>query len=119
MSSTKKWITQRIAWLDANIPGTCTSAGVIANQNKDNNFKCFPSPTVDELQIIYSGFDATNCVLNIMDDKGSIVKTITHNFIPFNTQQISVDVKNISSGIYAVLVTNTEGETKCLKFMKQ
>ncbi len=119
IASTKKWIAQRIAWLDANIPGTCTSAGVIANQNKDNNFKCFPSPTVDELQIIYSGFDATNCVLNIIDDKGSIVKTIAHNFIPFNTQQISVDVKNISSGIYAVLITNTEGETKCLKFMKQ
>ena len=54
-----------------------------------------------------------------MDDKGSIVKTIAHNFIPFNTQQISIDVKNISSGIYAVLITNTEGETKCLKFMKQ
>lgn len=46
VDSLKDWITARLAWLDANMPGNCWNAGV--NESVfENSFSVYPNPSAD------------------------------------------------------------------------
>lgn len=44
LQSLKAWITLRLAWLDANIPGLCSSVGMVESR-EPSRLSCYPNPS--------------------------------------------------------------------------
>jgi len=40
----KSWITNRLNWMDANMPGTCLPAGIAETPGLENSFRVYPNP---------------------------------------------------------------------------
>ena len=45
LDTLKSWITRRLVWLDANIPGQCLTQGVITSQKDGIGLLAFPNPS--------------------------------------------------------------------------
>jgi hypothetical protein len=55
LDSLKSWIGTRLHWLDANIPGLCTTTSGIADHGSGPAVTCFPNPTDNQLTISIPG----------------------------------------------------------------
>jgi len=62
LDTLKGWIAQRLGWLDANMPGTCTN--VVVAENAAAAFTCYPNPTTGAVR--FSGFDAGTVLRSIV-----------------------------------------------------
>ena len=69
----------------------------------ESSINVFPNPAVNELTVsIADGYSIGNCELFIQDVTG---KTVMHeNNIAFKNGNLSVDVKNLSNGIYTLVL---------------
>lgn len=65
----KNWIALRVAWLDANIPGTAVNCNLGVSQNDKAELKLYPNPAEDF--IVISGI--TNASVEIIDITGKLV----------------------------------------------
>ncbi|MGI8893990.1 MAG: T9SS type A sorting domain-containing protein, partial [Bacteroidia bacterium] len=77
-----------------------TSLGTSLSELKDFNISVYPNPVTDKLIIDLSS-DATFNEVQLIDITGRIIMSqIVNN----NNDQISINVKDLSSGIYTVLL---------------
>lgn len=53
ISNLKNFISLRLAWLDANMPGVCNSISVPENPVAENNLQTYPNPFAGDLTISY------------------------------------------------------------------
>jgi CotH kinase protein len=72
IDSLKSWISTRIQWLDANIPGLCTTTGLAAS-NETNILNCYPNPVHDYFVIDYSITTSTSVSLRLYNCLGTEV----------------------------------------------
>jgi len=108
----KNWIATRIAWLDANLPGDPNSCFLNINQQVPPlNIIMHPNPANDFVQI--KVIDEIIKKITIYDISGK--QLMTSNV---NTNDTSVDVSNLSAGIYFVKVYGAFG-VKTEKIMKE
>lgn len=110
----KTWIVQRLAWMDANMPGNCELVTAI---EPDSGIKIFPNPFTETLFI-----DMDNQLemsdLKVFDLTGRMVyrKGFTEQ-----TEWEGVDQsgKDLPKGIYIIRIIGTEGEVLVQKVVKQ
>jgi hypothetical protein len=76
----------------------------------DKNFKVFPNPTSDELNI---QFDSLILSIEIVDIAGRIILAIQPN-----TGTAQVNVNGLPEGLYFLTATAMNGRTEKLKFLK-
>lgn len=100
----KNWISNRTAWMDANMFGTCT-----ANHPEllQTNLVIYPNPTTSMLQI--SGLTG-NGQLEIIDSFGKSLLSF-----PYHTESIEIDVRHLSTGIYFISESNKGLHEKIIK----
>ncbi|HLP13279.1 MAG TPA: CotH kinase family protein [Flavobacteriales bacterium] len=89
----KFWLTGRLTWLDANMPGNCTATG-IAEQTQ-TSFFTFPNPATD-VMYVRGDVSQTNMPVLIRDVSGKIVYSS-----PFAVG-MSLDVHSLAAGVYYV-----------------
>jgi subtilisin-like proprotein convertase family protein len=97
----KTWLVNRVAWMDANILGRCSSVG-IAEYFGDNENGVFVYPNPFESSTTFSlrlGSEA-NVNLTLFDGLGNMITTIVNERKPQGESQIIFDKKQIASGIY-------------------
>jgi subtilisin-like proprotein convertase family protein len=100
----RAWIAQRIGWLDANIPGTCT---VVSTENtvKNAGFKIHPNPTQTAFNLTLSQENTENlgknAVLTLYNTLGQAVFSKT---IESMTNAQNVVLPALPSGAYIVLI---------------
>mgnify|MGYP001311128520 FL=1 len=95
------WITSRLNWMDANMPGDCSQDDLsnLTLQSADL-VRIYPNPTKDILQI--NG--PTNSRIKILDLNGKILmETIS------NSGNASLNLNKLSPGAYFVTVENEQG----------
>lgn len=69
LDTLKQWISTRIQWLDANIPGLCAVSGT--NEDKvAAGFNCYPNPTNDDLTVEYALPTAMEVSLHLYNQIG-------------------------------------------------
>ncbi|MDG2455755.1 MAG: CotH kinase family protein [Bacteroidia bacterium] len=101
----KTWLTQRLAWMDANMLGDCNLASIKKQQTESKRFSIFPNPTAG---IIYVESYLTNnqgAVLRIFNALGAEVA------IHRAPQTINkLDISSLSKGVYTLKLyrENTE-----------
>jgi len=107
----KGWISDRLAWLDNNMPGNCISLGIDEAKNNEPYWAIYPNPSKDKLNIYV---DEPISTISIYDMFGKLI--IQHNevFIPFkilNTESLS--------GVYLIVIELQKGKTIQSKFISK
>lgn len=98
----KNWITTRIAWLDANMPGDTTNCNLSLAENQPNTIQLFPNPANSHFYIKFpeGDFDVTTQVI-ISDILG---RTIHQSTLTNPNEAISIAGYN--TGTYVVQVVS-------------
>ena len=99
LDSLKKWIVDRIDWLDANMPGLCTTTAINEISAVYQLIKSYPNPTHDLLQL-----DIANILLGeqfeVYDYTGKLIyrREILSEKMTINTNDWSAGVYLIKAG---------------------
>jgi hypothetical protein len=100
----KTWITDRAAWMDANMFGTCTASLFEWNPSL---IQLQPNPTQNQLQI--TGLQGKG-VLFIMDLSGKIVKQVA-----YHQPSIDIELQQLQNGVYVISEPNKGIYEKIIK----
>lgn len=78
----------------------CHATGIFSPEFKNTEMSIFPNPARDEAQISFSNKERNNYNVFIATTAGNIVNTIRN----IAEEKVLVDTRNLSSGIYIVLI---------------
>ena len=106
----KNWISERLVWLDANMPGNCPNVGVEESESKVPYFVAYPNPTNGQIEF-YADHSIEH--LTIHDLTGKQVLKLEGE----GKQLISLNV-DLVSGVYVASVHLENGKTVQTKFTK-
>ena len=102
----KNWITNRIAWIDANIPGNCYNVGV-DELATENTFSVYPNPSTNYLNINFSNHKSEKYI-TLYDAQGKLIYQATSTNL-----NLRLDVTAYTKGIYLLEVTeDNQHQTK-------
>lgn len=101
LDSLKGWISTRLQWLDANIPGLCVTSGV-AESNLSNSVHCYPNPTNDYLMMDYELPSTQQVNIRIYNYTGSEVISIPQGTKSNGKHALKLNTATFSPGIYFV-----------------
>ena len=107
----KNWITNRIAWIDVNIPGNCYTIGV-DELTAENSFSVYPNPTSNYITINFSN-NKSEKYISLYDAQGKVMsKTIV------NKLSLQIDISTYPKGIYLleVMEDNQHQTEKIIKY---
>ena len=90
----KNWISERLIWLDNNMPGNCPNVGT--NELKKTYVSTYPNPS-QEILNIYSESEITEII--IYDNIGREIKNLNN----LRSNNISLNVKNLK-GFFTIKI---------------
>lgn len=119
ISSMKAWITSRLTWLDANMPGTCVITSTAFNTIGNSTFRVYPNPFKDNLTISFELEKNTKAAISITDISGRIIRLPSEIYISTGMQEFQINEYNtLPPGIYLLKVMMNEG-VKVVKLVKE
>lgn len=102
VSNMKSWITERLQWMDANIPGNCADdISAVEGEIINSSFVMQPNPARG--QVLLSQLSGTHIL--IQDATG---KTVFSQSIRGGEQ--SIDLSDFSAGVYFVIEKTNKGQ---------
>ncbi len=87
----QNWISNRIDWLDANIPGDCGISNVSQLSDLEETIEIYPNPTLDKVNILCEDLVSVE-LLNVYGRK------------LFETTLKEIDLNKYSKGIYFIKI---------------
>ncbi len=99
VNNLKTWITARLAWLDANMPGTCWGASAGDVSAFENSIHIYPSPTNGEFSVVGGGFRLEK--VEVCDMLGNRIAHLTPN-----SQHCTMDISENAPGIYFLRISS-------------
>lgn len=96
----KAWISDRIDWLDANMPGSCPDIGVDENDAIQNSFVVYPNPVTDMINVHMNLTVGENLLVTFADALGRNLISLKEQHYTIGAHQISISVNNFASGVY-------------------
>jgi hypothetical protein len=104
ISYMKTWITDRAAWLDANIPGsTCLSPVNDKDATFTFLFRAYPNPAVEEVNIEVQNERSENLSLEIFNYTGRLVYSK-----PLSGEPLIIEKVRLRPGAYLIKVAGKE-----------
>lgn len=100
VDSLKSWISNRIDWMDANMPGNCPDIGVDENNAFQNSYVVYPNPVTDMMHINMNLTQESNLSITFADALGRSLISLKEKHYPIGTQQITIPVGNFAPGVY-------------------
>jgi subtilisin-like proprotein convertase family protein len=76
----KTWISDRISWLDNNIPGNCTVAGISPKDPIDIQLNVYPNPFTSKVNFKYYLKQGREVNIKLFDLLGKEVKTLVNEY---------------------------------------
>jgi hypothetical protein len=101
ISNLKSWIQQRLAWMDANIPGICQT-GITESEIKESFINTFPNPFTGNFNIVYRIPVNAKVKIQVLNTLGKEVLLISDENKTIGTYQQEVDTQILSTGVYIV-----------------
>ena len=107
----KNWVTNRVSWMDSNIPGTC-DATISENELIINNLIVFPNPFLDKLNISLYLTKLDKITIEITDLLGKTIIKIDEKEYQSGKVIIDLNLSNIDfqNGIYLFKIKNSQTE---------
>jgi len=110
----KNRITARANWLDANLPGNCSLAGLSESQRERSNAFAYPNPCDNETWILLPRAITGNVRVSISSISGQIVDE-SRLFV--QGSRFPLTMEDFQKGMYLITVSFAEGEYR-VKVMK-
>ena len=97
----KNWLTNRISWIDNNIPGNCYTVGV-KELAVAEFFNVYPNPANNYVNVSFVNDSFDEKQIKLFDTHGRLLhqELTTDNFM-------QLDISNFSKGIYLLEVTES------------
>jgi hypothetical protein len=93
INNLKSWISARLNWLDANMPGNCWNMEV-TDASLENSFSVYPNPCSEIFHVLHYSSKIRGIELyNVFGER--ILKTTPHP-----SHDLSVDISNQPNGLY-------------------
>jgi hypothetical protein len=86
-----------------------SAAGIENYSNEISSLNIFPNPTSDIMTLTIDSKDAATAEISIVDIQGKVVKQINYDLTNNCTNKLTLDVADLSNGIYFVRVTTKNG----------
>jgi subtilisin-like proprotein convertase family protein len=99
MDKLKNWINNRIAWLDANMPGTCPDVG-IKQDIFASSIKTYPNPFVYQVNFNYHLRENSNLEIDLYNSIGVKLKEIFKGNQSSGVYYNQIDASDLPGGIY-------------------
>jgi subtilisin-like proprotein convertase family protein len=119
ITAIKTWISDRINWLDSNMPGTCI-VGINDTELSESNLMVSPNPFSDQIIISFTLKNATKVKLDIVDVLGNSIKSINSKFYNEGQNDLVIDFSNefLKPGVYFVRLQTLNENTITRKIIK-
>jgi hypothetical protein len=107
----KGWISERLQWVDANLPGTCDerTAGF-----ETSPWTVFPNPAHDVLTVFFEEKPLQEATLEVRDMTGRLA--LQERVLAFET---NIDLQVLTKGLYLLLYRDKDGQImRCEKLVK-
>jgi subtilisin-like proprotein convertase family protein len=103
----KNWINFRLAWLDANIPGTAQDCSLAVTDPNQNGFEIYPNPVKDKAYIsISTGIQPDTAIVYDLTGKRVFSGSISNG---------SIDLSSVANGLYICTVLSEGSVIKTVK----
>jgi subtilisin-like proprotein convertase family protein len=114
----KTWMINRVNWLDANMPGTCT-VGIVENSDFEKSFYVYPNPFTNTIKLSFYLPENEKASIRIVDMLGrTVYEEQTKTYLKGdNSVEINLDAQSIEKGIYFISYTSN-GNTVSKKIVK-
>lgn len=96
----KSWISDRIDWMDANMPGSCPDIGIDENNAVQNSFVVYPNPVTDMINVTMHLHGESNLSITLADALGRDLISLKGQYYSIGTHSISIPVGNFAPGVY-------------------
>lgn len=102
----KQWISDRLAWLDANMPGTCPNLGVAYSSYLQSNLSVYPNPTEGNLHIHFFA-PTPDTRIELLNSQGITVSRFENTSIRQGVNEWDLDLSQYipQEGIYLLRIT--------------
>jgi len=111
ISSMKTWIQQRLTWLDANMPGNCTSVFVESTVPTKKSLQVFPNPFNNLLITKFSLAAPSQITLILKDIAGREVMQPRTEQLAAGAHSIQLNTPDLNPGVYFLNVKSDNGMT--------
>jgi len=98
----KNWIALRLAWLDANIPGSSATCNLAVATSIKNQILLYPNPAKDRLFINFNDNELPESI-ELFDVSGKPMMKVT-----LITKTTVLDISTLSNGIYICRITGKD-----------
>ena len=95
----RNWISNRITWLDQNLPGTCITG---VNQTRQQDLMLYPNPAENELLVIKPSSETFS--IHVYDYTGRQIEV----HVKSDYDKYNINLSGLSSGIYKLVLRNGE-----------
>lgn len=108
----KEWIDKRLAWLDANMPGSLitSDSGIRKTASEEILLRLFPNPATDYIYIESDRAISSVCIFNT----SGLVEKSKLNKDGFACY---MDISPLQEGLYFIRVTFEDNTTKTMRFI--
>ncbi len=100
----KNWITNRGAWLDANLPGICSPAG-LEPEIIHTNIYAYPNPANEEVWVQLPEQIRGPANIIVRDAPGRLIE---EREVPIDQKNIQLNLRNFQSGILLIEISTPE-----------
>ena len=105
----RNWLSNRIAWLDQNLPGVCLTS---MNATAQSTLSIYPNPAQEELSIVKP--TSGNFNVQVLDYTGRAMDIRVMNAY----DQYKLDVRSLAAGYYRIVLA-ADGKTYSRSFVKK
>lgn len=110
IAAIKTWITNRITWLDTNIPGNC-NIGINETVLNENNFKVFPNPFSQSFTLTFYLPHEQNLNIELCDVTGRIIQRLERTNFLEGENAVTLDLGSgaLKNGLYLLNIRTQSG----------
>lgn len=101
----KSWVTNRLNWMDANMPQVITGAGEFA----DFTVSASPNPFNQEITIEYTLIIPATFSIELFDSMGRAINTTSESRLQSGTYTLSIPAQQLPAGMYYYRATAGSG----------
>jgi hypothetical protein len=101
----KSWIHNRIAWLDANMPGTLNGCNLTSVQSDDyprSALTVYPNPAQDRAQLLFDCTQNTVAELHVCNMLGQELLSPQKITVAPGPQTLPIDLHTLPAGLYVI-----------------
>lgn len=102
ISRVKDFISQRLAWMDANMPGACPLISTVENTIAENGLRIYPNPFVHDFSVSYKLTGNSRVKIEVVNLVGEQVALIYNGEKTAGSYYEEIPAGRLSAGAYLV-----------------